>query len=87
MFRVTSTMIKYRLWMLLFTLILLQLLLLLNIPEYASINRVLDMPDIVHNLTSLYKVGYLAFIETEECSEPWQTANMECCGRIIISFN
>ena len=49
--------------------------------EYA---RFLKMPDIVHSLRSLYKVGmYLALLKTEACSEPCQTGKMGLCGRII----
>ena len=51
--------------------------------EYA---RVLNMPDIVHSLRSLY----LTFLETEASSEPFYTAKMGLCGRInihkLISF-
>ena len=50
-------------------------------PKYGSeYARVLNMPDMVHSLRSLYK--YLTLIERQACSEPCQTAKMEHCGRM-----
>ena len=45
------------------------------------------MPDIVHSLKSLYKVGYLALIKTEGLSQACQAAKMERCGRINMPFS
>ena len=44
--------------------------------EYVSAE---NMPEKIHS--------YLALFETEMCSEPCQTAKMERCGRIFISFD
>ena len=55
--------------------------------EYAIIKGVLNRSDIAHSLISLYKLGYLSFIEIDGWSEPCQTAKMARCRRMIIHFN